>query len=79
MTGTVRLAPPPLGASTPTPGLYTLRLEDPPVLPHVCRLLDGAKLPEAVLSDQDKHIRVPRLDKGMSIVDLANTHQTRGM
>ncbi len=44
----------------------------PPYRPHECWLKPGAIPDPPVLLPQDAQIKVPRLAKGMSIVDLAN-------
>ena len=56
---------------------------NPPHHKHVCKLLPGASPPPPSLDALDHHIRVPRLQRGMNVAELAfggmpsmgNTHQ----
>jgi hypothetical protein len=48
-----------------------LKFLGPPLKRHVCQMLVGATSPPSSLSAEDRVIRIPRLMKGMNIVELA--------
>lgn len=52
---------------------YSFQYRLPQTFPHVCRILDGAEIPETVLvTENDRHITIPFFGKAnINIVDLA--------
>lgn len=75
-----------LGSTVPSPDPDNLKhipnnrvimavFHNPPKMRHSCRLLPGARLPPPALDELDKQagIKIPRLTKGMNVMDLVQS------